>query len=101
MNILVYGIGVIGSVYAVRFAKAGFSVIVLARGERLKEVKENGLRIENIFMNETEVSTVDIVETIPNNAQYNFILVAVRAGQIEFALSSITKSGYKGRNMSI
>jgi len=53
-GVLIFGAGVIGSIYAMRFAKAGFAVAVLARGERLQALRSGGLRIRNVFLNETE-----------------------------------------------
>ena len=43
MKILIYGAGVIGSLYAVYFSHAGYSVSVYARGHRLNVLKEKGL----------------------------------------------------------
>ncbi len=43
MKILIYGAGVIGSLYAVLFAEAGYDTSVYARGKRLEFLKKNGL----------------------------------------------------------
>ena len=40
---LIYGTGVIGSLYAVLFSKAGYPVSVYARGRRLEALKTKGL----------------------------------------------------------
>lgn len=45
MKILIYGAGVIGSLYAVLFSKnKNTDVSVYTRGKRLEELGENGLR---------------------------------------------------------
>jgi len=43
MRILIYGAGVIGSLYAVLFSNAGYDVSIYARGYRLEKLRENGL----------------------------------------------------------
>lgn len=44
-RILIFGAGVVGSIYALRFAQSGLDVTLLARGERLKSLKKDGLDI--------------------------------------------------------
>lgn len=43
MRILIYGAGVIGSLYAALLAKAGYDTSIYARGKRLEILKNNGL----------------------------------------------------------
>ena len=43
-RLLIFGAGVVGSVYALRFAEAGMDVTMLARGKRLEALKRDGLR---------------------------------------------------------
>ena len=43
MRILIYGAGVIGSLYAALLAKAGYDISIYARGKRLEVLKNNGL----------------------------------------------------------
>ena len=43
MRILIYGAGVIGSLYAVLFAETGYDTSIYARGKRLEFLKKNGL----------------------------------------------------------
>ena len=49
MNILVYGAGVIGTLYAARLRDGGHRVTVLARGQRLADIRCHGLVLENIL----------------------------------------------------
>ena len=44
MRILIYGAGVIGSLYGALLAEAGFDVSVYARGKRLEVLSREGLR---------------------------------------------------------
>ena len=43
MRILIYGAGVIGSLYAALFAKTGYDVSIYARGKRLEALQTKGL----------------------------------------------------------
>ena len=43
MKILIYGAGVIGSLYAALLSEAGYNVSVYARGKRLESLRNNGL----------------------------------------------------------
>ena len=49
MRILIYGAGVIGSLYAVLFAEAGYDTSIYARGKRLELLKKN------VFQEQAEV----------------------------------------------
>ena len=44
MRILIYGAGVIGSLYAALFAEAGYDTNIYARGKRLEALRNNGLK---------------------------------------------------------
>jgi 2-dehydropantoate 2-reductase len=46
-RLLVFGAGVIGSLYALRFFQSGMDVTLLARGNRLTELQKNGLRFSD------------------------------------------------------
>jgi 2-dehydropantoate 2-reductase len=48
VNILVFGAGVIGTVYASKLRQAGNSVTVLARGARLDDIRRHGPILENV-----------------------------------------------------
>ena len=43
MRLLIYGAGVIGSLYAALFAQAGYNTSVYARGKRLEVLQTKGL----------------------------------------------------------
>jgi len=48
LKILVYGAGVIGTLYAAKLQGCGNAVTVLARGRRLADIHRFGLAIEEI-----------------------------------------------------
>ena len=48
MKVLIYGAGVIGTLYAGKLADAGHKVTVVARGQRLADIRQHGLVLEDI-----------------------------------------------------
>jgi len=89
-RVLIYGAGVIGSIYAVKFANAGHDVFVYARGSRLHSLENKGLLyIEN---NSVKKATVTVLDKVDHTSIYDYVFVAVRYEQIETALVEIAIS---------
>lgn len=93
-KILIFGAGVIGSVYAEKLALSGHNVSVLARNERLKELKLNGLLLsENgkkiIKTNVTVISELKIDDI------YDYIFVTLRNDQVKAALNILGENQSK------
>ena len=86
MKILIYGAGVIGSLYAVLFSKNNH-VAVYARGHRLDELRESGLR----YCKRGKVYTagIKVVDTVKNEDIYDFIFLTVRENQLNKALEEL------------
>lgn len=83
-RLLIFGAGVIGSVYALRFAQYGLDVTVLARGKRLEVLQQKGLLYnEGGVVKQIPIKTIEKLE---DNDIYDFILVPVRFDQAESAL---------------
>ena len=53
MRILVFGAGVIGSVYAGKLLQTGHEVVMLARGRRLSDLQAHGLVLGEKWSPET------------------------------------------------
>jgi 2-dehydropantoate 2-reductase len=87
MKILVFGAGVIGSLYALRFIQSGMDVTVLARSERLDSLRKDGLRYEE--KGTVKSVPVNVIERLQENDIYDFIFVAARYDQMTSALASI------------
>ena len=47
MRILIYGAGVIGSVYGARLGQAGHDVVFLARAAGVEQLRQRGLQVED------------------------------------------------------
>lgn len=81
MNFLIYGAGVIGTLYAAKLRKGGHRVTVLARGERLTDVGCYGLVLEDIVGGGRSTIQVDTTERLGPDDQYDVALIMVRRDQ--------------------
>ncbi len=87
MRILIYGAGVIGSLYAALFAESGMETTVYARGQRLESLRREGLRYErNGAVRTAEVRVLDV---LPKDDLYDFIFLTVRENQVHEALTQL------------
>ena len=90
MRILIYGAGVIGSLYGAYLSRSGCDVAVLARGQSLAELMENGLLYKQ--GNAILRANVSILETLESSDQYDYIFLTVRSGQIQPALEALREN---------
>lgn len=87
MRILIYGAGVIGSIYAVYLSQSGYNVSVFARGHRLKELREKGLLYQDgLGVKSADVTVLDQLALLD---RYDYIFLTVRAGQLHQALEQL------------
>ena len=86
MNILVYGAGVVGSVYAARLQEAGQNVTLLARGPRAVSLRAHGIQLENILTGRRTAVRVAVVEDLAPTDSYDVILVTVRFDHLDSVL---------------
>ena len=84
MRVLIFGAGVIGSLYATYLSRSGCDVSVLARGHRLAELRELGLRYR--MGSHVKCADVRVLETLEPNDRYDYIFLTVRAEQLHDAL---------------
>ena len=84
---MIYGAGVIGSLYAVLFAEAGYDTSIYARGKRLEALRNNGL----LYKKNQEVikAEIKILGELANDDIYDFILLTVRENQLYEALDEL------------
>ena len=82
MDILVYGAGVLGSLYAARLHEAGHEVALLARGQRLADLQEHGVVLEDLMTGERTVTRVPVVTQLAPNDAYDLVLVIMRKNQV-------------------
>jgi 2-dehydropantoate 2-reductase len=93
MRILVFGAGVIGSLYAIRLSSICTDVVLFARGKRKEALKEKGLLYyEKNILKKAQIKIIDKLE---DNDIYDFIFVTVRYEQVESALMDLKENNSK------
>ena len=92
MKILVYGAGVIGSIFAGKLAKKGYNITVLARGNRFREIIENGIVLKNSLNNKLDTINIKVIDTLNENDIYDYIIVAVQNNQTNDILPVLEKN---------
>jgi 2-dehydropantoate 2-reductase len=97
MRILIFGAGVIGSLYAVRFSLAGFDVTLFARGKRFEALKKDGLQYSDKA--QLKNAPIKIINKLDNNDIYDYIFVTVRYDQAESALMDIKQNQNQSKNI--
>jgi 2-dehydropantoate 2-reductase len=78
VEILVYGAGPLGSLFAARLHNAGHKVSLLARGERLRDLCEHGIVLVDSQTNQETTTRPEIIETLNPTDVYDLVLVIMR-----------------------
>lgn len=92
MRILVYGTGVLGSYLAHVLIRGGNEVTVLARGQRLKELKEHGLVIRHYIQRRTTVDPVDVIDILKPEDIYDLIFVVMQYTHLHAVLPVLAEN---------
>ncbi|MFI5905948.1 ketopantoate reductase family protein [Dactylosporangium sp. NPDC051541] len=89
MKLLVYGAGVLGSLFAVQMQEAGHDVALLARGARLASLREDGVQLAIADSPDIRRVPVPVVEA-PSDG-YDLTTVFVRTHQVDELLPPLAK----------
>lgn len=87
MKLLVYGAGVLGSLFSARLYEAGHDVSLLARGERLAALRQHGVQLAEGDSPAVKRVPVPVVEHPAGG--YDLIVVVVRAHQVDAVLETL------------
>lgn len=82
MEILIFGSGGVGGYFGGKLANSGFNVTMIARGNHLETIKENGLEVESIngnFKVQPKLVTSDLTE-VPTP---DLIILGVKSWQLK------------------
>ena len=82
MKIAIIGTGGVGGYFGAKLARAGYDVTFLARGEQLKTMQTNGLKVKSV-MGDFEVNDVKATDKIVDIEHPDLIIVCVKAWQIK------------------
>ncbi len=94
MKILVFGAGVLGSLYAARLAKSGEDVTILARGERLEQIREHGIVLARLPNNKLSVYQVKTIEQLEPDDAFDLVIVMVRRDQLDSVLPQLAANHF-------
>jgi ketopantoate reductase/protein-S-isoprenylcysteine O-methyltransferase Ste14 len=78
MKILVYGAGPLGSLFATRLQEGGNDVSILARGQRLADLREHGIVLVDVMTKQQTVTRVNVVDALAPDDAYDLVLVIMR-----------------------
>jgi 2-dehydropantoate 2-reductase len=92
MKILVYGAGVIGSIFAFKLKSGGNDVTVLARGKRLKQLKKYGVIIEDKILNESFKTDIKVIDKLEPDDYYDLVLIIMQRQQVSKILPILEKN---------
>lgn len=91
MRILIFGAGVIGSLYGALLAEAGYDVSVYARGRRLESLMQDGLLYKS--KGKIRKAPIKVLSKIEPEDCYDFVFLAVRENQLHAALEELRQNG--------
>lgn len=77
-KILVYGAGPLGSLFAARLHEGGNEVSLLARGQKLANLREHGIVLRDFYTDQETVTRVNVVEELAPDDAYDLVLVIMR-----------------------
>ena len=90
MRILIFGAGVIGSLYGALLAEAGYDVSVYARGRQLESLTQDGLLYKR--KGKIRRASVNILSRLEAKDCYDLILLTVRENQLHAALEELRQN---------
>jgi 2-dehydropantoate 2-reductase len=89
MKIIVFGAGMQGTLFGVRLACAGHSVVLVARGQRAAQLRGTGAVIEHALSGRRQVATLPVVESLATDTRADLCLVTVRREQLEQVIPAL------------
>lgn len=95
MRFLIYGAGVIGSIFAGKLSKSGNEVTILARNKRLEALKQDGLLLKDIKGNTIERYPLQVLDSLNPGDIYDYILVTMQFTQVDKILPILCQNESK------
>ncbi|MFX1537507.1 MAG: ketopantoate reductase family protein [Promethearchaeota archaeon] len=92
MKILVYGAGVLGSLYAAKLYEAGEEVYLLARGKRLEDIRHYGVIIDHFLQKNRTEHKIPTIEQLKPEDYYDLIIVLMRKNQVASILPILSQN---------
>lgn len=95
MKYAIIGAGGTGGVLAAYMTKAGKDVTIIARGETLKAINENGLILKTTAQNITETIPVKVVSAENCQEKMDVVIVCVKGYSVDNIIPVIEKIAHK------
>ena len=95
MRILIYGAGVIGSIFAGKLFSNENDITILARNNRFEELQNNGLKIKDIKKEKIELYPIKVICNLKTDDIYDYVLVTMQFKQVEDVLPILSKNKSK------
>ncbi len=92
MKILIYGVGVIGSIFAYKLKCGGNDVTILARGRRLEQLRKYGIVIEDRIFNKQFQTDVKVTDKLGPGDYYDMVLIILQYQQVSEILPILQKN---------
>ncbi len=92
MKILVYGAGNIGSLYAALLSESGQDVSILARDNRLADIRNRGIRLEDTESGKRTTTSMSVVERLDADDHYDLVLVMLPKNRVSEVLPILAAS---------
>jgi len=89
MKVLIFGAGVLGSLYATLLHEAGSDVTLVARGSRYEDLVKHGVVLKKFDTGEERTTKVRVVEGMPADEYFDVCLVLVQKTQLESTLNAL------------
>ena len=78
-----------GSLYAARLQEAGQEVSILARGQRLADIREHGIVLEDGDTGQRTTTRIKAVEHLAPDDAYDLVVVLMRKNQVSAILPDL------------
>lgn len=92
MKILFYGVGPLGSLYAARLQESGQDVSVLARGQRLADIRKYGIVLKDAATGHQTTTRTNVVEQLESADAYDLVVVLMRKNKISAILPVLAEN---------
>ncbi len=90
MKTAIIGAGGVGGYFGAKLSQAGFDVTFLARGEHLKAMLRNGLKVKSI-LGDFKIDHINATDKITEIEKPDLIIIAVKAWQIKEIRNDLKK----------
>ncbi len=98
MKVLIFGAGVLGSLYAAKLHEAGTEVTLVARGRRYQDLQKHGVQLEHFTTGTSSTTHIALEQEMPEDEHYDLCIILVQYAQLKEA---VTKAAGNSRIPSV